>query len=559
MKALLPLGLSLTLGLVPATSFAQELNWRATGNAAPTTAAPPVTLSRPVPLDEPHGSPLLRAVVRGQNPDESKPLPPGPLSLNPGVPADVKGPAVPSFTFAQDPGKTMPRADGSPSPGSQLTMPLANGKTAPPVWGPPVSSDRLLGINGQCGDPCGNPCCTSCCDSCGSWCSGLFSHFHFFRHRDECCDPCGNSCGDLCFNGCVSRPCLWVYADYLLWAQKNQQLPPLVTTSPAGVPLVDPVTGAPVAGVLGQPGTAVAFDRFSNPARSGLRIGGGLWFGQDCCWGMDASYWFLNSSSRNFALSGDPGTQVFRPITLVGVGPTAEVVTSPQGFPTNGTVTVHETQEIWGVDLNLRRRVWCSQTCWLDLLVGYRHVTLREGLDIGENLVVFPPAGIQVNIVDRFATSNNFNAPQIGAAAQWYFAPRWSLFGSLRVATGINSESVSVAGFTSLGGVPFNAGILAAGTNSGTRTKERFAVMPELNLKVAYDITPNLSVYAGYDFLYISSVVRPDRQIDLTVNPSQIPRFSGTTALVGPANPAPLLRGESFWLQGVNFGLLYKY
>jgi len=46
--------------------------------------------------------------------------------------------------------------------------------------------------------------------------------------------------------------------------------------------------------------------------------------------------------------------------------------------------------------------------------------------------------------------------------------------------------------------------------------------MPELNLKIGYDITPNLRAYVGYDFLFISSVVRPAEQIDLHVNLNQI-------------------------------------
>ena len=44
----------------------------------------------------------------------------------------------------------------------------------------------------------------------------------------------------------------WIGAEYLLWSAKGDKLPPLVTTSPAGTP-------APLAGVLGAPGTSVLF------------------------------------------------------------------------------------------------------------------------------------------------------------------------------------------------------------------------------------------------------------------------------------------------------------
>jgi Putative beta barrel porin-7 (BBP7) len=551
MKGLLRIGLSLTLGLAPAASFAQELNWRAgsgAGNAAPPND-PQIMLSRPVPFqDAVPAAPSIRPIVRGQNP-EDKPLPPGPLSLSHG--------STPSFTLAQQgTPPVMPKADGVVPPQPKLTMPLANGQ--PPVWGP-TPGDRLLGLTGEGGSSCGNPCCDPCAGSCGA---GWLSHFHWFRH-----DDCGNPCPNLCCDPCKSGPRIWVFADYLLWAEKGQHLPPLVTTSPAGVPLVDPVTGAPIAGVLGQPTTTVAFDRFDNPARSGMRIGGGAWFTQDCVWGMDASYWFLAPFSRADAFSGNAATQVFRPITSAAlapggagfIGPTAQFVSIPGLL--NGTATVGETQDIWGLEANLRRRLCCGPNGWVDFLVGYRHFSMNESLNISENLMPLGPGGIPATtilIADRFATSNNFNAPQVGVAGQWQFAPRWSIWGSFRVATGVNDETVRIAGSSVLGGTVFNGGILALPTNIGTHARDRFAVMPELNLKLAYDITPRLSLYAGYDFLYISNVVRPGRQVDLNVNLNQVPP-NAPTPLVGSASPAPIVRGESFWMQGVNFGVMYRY
>jgi len=59
MKAFLKFGLCLTLGLIPTTLLAQELQWRATGspNAStpviPAGGVPTIGLSKPVPLDDP--------------------------------------------------------------------------------------------------------------------------------------------------------------------------------------------------------------------------------------------------------------------------------------------------------------------------------------------------------------------------------------------------------------------------------------------------------------------------------------------------------------------------
>ena len=79
--------------------------------------------------------------------------------------------------------------------------------------------------------------------------------------------------------------------------------------------------------------------------------------------------------------------------------------------------------------------------------------------------------------------------------------------------------------------------------------------MPELGLKLGYDLTPNLRLYAGYDFLFISSVVRPGNQIDLNVNRTQVPNVFGPQALIGPALPAPQFNPTTFWVQGFNVGL----
>ncbi len=589
MKAQLTIAISLALALVPAASFAQELNWRAGGSSAPASGDIPVTISRPVPLNDQapfSGDPASttpRPIVRGQNADESKPLPLGPLVLIPGGQTDVGGTPLPSFVLGdtgqqnkdapkKDTPKTMPKADGfvAPQPQAGAPQPQAgapqSGAQPPiPVWGPPIGPagpsgpGGLLGIHGDSGNPCcsnpccGTVCCNPCCDPCGSSC--WTGHFNLFGHKaDTCCDPCADPC---------CKPRFWVYADYLLWVPQNQALPPLVTTSPFGTPLA--VNGVPVGGALGQPTTAVAFDRFTDPARSGMRIGGGFWFTQDGVWGMDASYWFLAPASNTVAFGGSGDPQFWRPFISAApalggggfVGPDAQEVA---GNESAGVVSVHDNQVIWGAEINLRRRMLTSGASWIDLLIGYRHFSLTEDLDISENLTPVA-AGVPTGnflVSDRFHTTNSYNAPQVGIAGNWQFLPAWFLEGSFRLGAGSNYETVNVAGNTAINGVLYNGGLLALPTNIGTRTKNQFAVMPELNLKIGYDITPNLRAYVGYDFLFISSVVRPAEQIDLHVNLNQLPPNMPAQPVI-PASPAPLFNTQSMWIQGVNFGLLYKF
>jgi hypothetical protein len=52
-----------------------------------------------------------------------------------------------------------------------------------------------------------------------------------------------------------------------------------------------------------------------------------------------------------------------------------------------------------------------------------------------------------------------------------------------------------------------------------------------------------VTLFAAYDFLYLSEVVRPGDQIDHNLVPSPLPIFNRT----------------DFWAQGVSFGLEVKF
>jgi len=243
--------------------------------------------------------------------------------------------------------------------------------------------------------------------------------------------------------------------------------------------------------------TSVLFDRFDDPLRSGFRIGGGVWFREGGVWGMDASYWILESHSDTFTAGGNGNPNISRPFFSVTEGkPRAEIVAFP--FPpvggvgglgaANGFVSVREYQNLWGTEIDLRRKLCCGPRGWLDLQLGYRHFSLSEGLDITENIqplgVTGAPLGTNI-VSDRFHTTNQFNGAQIGLAGQWRFLPRWTLNSNVRVALGENHEVVDIQGnqifnIPPIAPVVQPGGILALGSNIGTRSADRFAVVPEM-------------------------------------------------------------------------------
>jgi hypothetical protein len=82
-----------------------------------------------------------------------------------------------------------------------------------------------------------------------------------------------------------------------------------------------------------------------------------------------------------------------------------------------------------------------------------------------------------------------------------------------------------------------------------------FAVIPEVQFRLGFDITDYLQLYAGYDYFYWSSVIRPGNQIDPVINTSQ--RNGG--ALVGAARPEVPMTQSAIWAQGLTFGFEVKY
>jgi hypothetical protein len=174
-------------------------------------------------------------------------------------------------------------------------------------------------------------------------------------------------------------------------------------------------------------------------------------------------------------------------------------------------------------------------------------------IGVGPNSPV--PMGTRIDLADSFRTSNHFNGGDLGVDAE---VRRGSFYVDLlaRVALGDTSESVGISGNTSIqGAAPLPGGFLALPTNGGSFHKDQFAVVPEVGLTVGYQVTECLRVFTGYTFLYWSNVARPGDQVDLAINPSQLP----PGRLVGPARPAFTLHDTDFWAQGINFGAELRF
>src|SRR5262249_51264049 len=128
-----------------------------------------------------------------------------------------------------------------------------------------------------------------------------------------------------------------------------------------------------------------------------------------------------------------------------------------------------------------------------------------------------------------------------------------------RVALGNMNQKVTINGRTSAVFQGYQAsyegGLLAQPSNIGTYTQNKFAWIPELDIKLGYQIFRCMRVTVGYNLTYVSSVVRPGGQIDTNVNTTQIAGLP----LVGPPDPTVKLDTTSIWLQGFTTGIDMRF
>jgi hypothetical protein len=350
------------------------------------------------------------------------------------------------------------------------------------------------------------------------------------------------------------NPNLWLGLEGLLWWTKGQPLSvPLVTTGPA-------YQGAS-AGNLGMPGTTSLDGPLNYGVSGGFRFFAGGWFNCDHTIGMDGSVFVLGQQSTGFSVidhSGVGNLVINEPLTGA---PFITQVSAP-GLETGG-VFVTASRRFGGGDINALYNLYRGHGWTINLLGGYRYLELDESLTITANsnlfttttyndnmgnVLVTAPPGSAVTVIDSFGTRNQFNGGQVGAQFQYLWG-RLSVVGAVKLAIGGTHEVVTVNGNTTV--LPVNASpVPLAGGNYATLqvgryASDHFALAPQVQLSLGYQLTPWMRTQIGYDFLYLSQVARPGNQIDNTYD--------------GVAHPLVPMSSSSFWAQGLTFSLLFNF
>ena len=405
----------------------------------------------------------------------------------------------------------------------------------------------------------------------------------------------------------------YLHGEYLLWWFDGMNTPPLVTTS------TNPAHGGvlPNPGLNDNQTTSILYggQPILEDPRHGFRVKLGMWMDDCNKQAIEVDYLFLGKLEETFTAGGTEGNPIisrpFFDFLPPGGGNPQENAEEVSSADLNGDITVYSSSEFQGAGISLRHNlcrsgcnnvgcgscvdcglgvdcgcgpIGCGSGCesgcgdsrFVDVLAGFRWYQLRERLQINEDLIIdiedtqdprFIDNGKNILVEDRFATDNDFLGGELGYI--WGIErSRWSADLLTRIAIGSNRQRVSIHGDTDVflaNGNPdpdpnfdgdSDGGLLALSSNIGDYERDRFSMIPEVNLTLGYKVTQNLKLRAGYTLLYWTNVVRPGDQIDREINSTLLP---GETPSLPPLRPLFTFNETNLLVQGLNIGGEYSW
>jgi hypothetical protein len=335
------------------------------------------------------------------------------------------------------------------------------------------------------------------------------------------------------------------------------------------------LTGGPSNGVIGRPGTTVlaGSTNIDYGNAGGVRAALGTFLG-DSRFGFEVSSLYLGRVSETQTLAPSSAQTWARPFFDTNSRlENAKVIASPGAY--QGSLTVDSALQIWGFEANPFLRVVQGDYVTFDLITGFRYFQATETLSIYDSVNLLPggvyawngvglanPGSVVVH--DHIGARNQFYGGQIGGKLSF---GNGGLFLDLtgKVAIGGVRQVVTVDGSTTLnrGTVVAPAstkgGFLASGTYLGERSENRFAVLPEGNVQLGYQLTSWANVFAGYSFLYLSSAARPGDQLNRNLALNLIPTSPNYNNRIPAQNRGLTVVDNELWVHGFNFGMTFSY
>lgn len=287
----------------------------------------------------------------------------------------------------------------------------------------------------------------------------------------------------------------------------------------------------------------------------------GTWLEPSLHWGIDVTTMTLfdQSTEKQFGSAGD--LYLLRPFRDADTNTPQFLPIAGAGNP--GGINIQTNSRFDGQEIHLLydpHFEFLSPGMTMYFMFGYRHFNLSDDLQI-QDYSIYPNQPATIATYDHFSTHNDFNGGQIAMKTS-YQASRWSLDFTSKISLGTSTQNVYVNGFAngyspSSGPVGQPGGFLALPTNIGEYQRQRLAFAPEVGLKFNYKFTNNLIGSIGYNFVYLSSVVRPGDVIDTTINSNYLPFTNGNGSQT--QRPGIMWRDDSYWTQGLSIGLTLQY
>jgi hypothetical protein len=352
----------------------------------------------------------------------------------------------------------------------------------------------------------------------------------------------------------VPRNRFWLSGEYLLWWTRTVPGPPLITVGPGASN-----------GILGEPGVVsiVSAGDFYPERRDGGRFRAGYWLDDQQVRGIEGSFFFLGTEGRTAAASTLTFPTVARPFFNINrFTEFSEIVGAPDIGA--GSVVASGTTDFWGADINYRRNLVACCGRRIDMIVGFKYLNLDDSINIIEGIEGFN--GVKGIVRDSFQAENDFYGGTIGIVGEKRFG-RWSLDYRTSVSLGSVRQSIDISGLQSFRspqfplGQTFSGGLLALDSNSGSFTRNRFAVVPEVGFNIGYNLTDHIRLFTGYSLIYWNRVVRAPSQIDRNIDVLRIPNFPQPidTPLAAGVRPVAPFKETDFWAQGLNFGVEFRW
>ena len=358
----------------------------------------------------------------------------------------------------------------------------------------------------------------------------------------------------------------WVRLEYLLWQLQAAPLPSALLT-----------TGGPVnLGVVGASDTTTIYGGSQDYGwMSGARLAAGIWFDYENRVGMEGAFFLFGARSEYANFSAPAGSVLSLPFnTVVNNVPTPTVfsLANPGASPqTSATASFENDVRFLGGNLDFVFVPYRSSWFEFNFLVGFNSVFLKEdstanysstSTSVSSNAGTTTTSTTTNQASDSFSTQNLFYGGELGVRGIFHYSP-FFLEATGRLALGVNTQVVDITGQSSstttnvsVGAAPgttvstatAGTGFLAQASNIGSYNRTTLCVMPQFQVRVGVDLTSNIRFSVGYDVLYLTSVVRPGNQMD---------QIMGT--LNGVTHPAFSFNSSSFYAQGVNVGLEFRF